>query len=189
MINDILILQTGPFGTEGSAKYIVDANESGQGTGSGYTPAFRSGEPVFKTLGNGADANFVHTLAAIGTGSSAKPVVATDFMVGITSSGQGGLCSTETDTADGFVYVTPLNPGTIYLGIPDVAATWNTQALYDALVGSRVLMKMSASTTNPAFTILASDSSTSGLVIEELDITKYPGRVAFSLRNSLSYAD
>lgn len=187
MINDITIFEAGAFGEIGARKYLVDANESGQGTGASYVPAFRAGEPVFKTLGNSADANFVHTLAAIGTGSSAKPVVGTDYMVGIAISGQGGLVSTESDTLDGFVYVQPMVPGVIYLGIPDVAATWNTQALYDALVGARVLLKMSASTTNPAFTVLASDSSTSGLVVEELDVIKYPNRVAFSLRAGLSY--
>lgn len=186
-IGDILVLSS-PYAQEaGTEKYIVDDNESGQGTGSSYLKAFRSGEPVAKSLGNATDANYVHTLAAIGTGSSAKPVVATDFLVGIAVSGVGAGCSTETDTADGIVYVQKMLPGIVYLGNPDVAATWNTQAKYDALVGARVLIKMSASTTLPVFTILAVDGSTQGLVVEELDIVKYPGKVAFSLRQGLSY--
>ncbi len=186
MINDITFLDEAQFGEIGSQKFLVDANESGQGTGATYVPAFRTGEPVFKSLGNATDANFVHTLAAIGTGSTAKPVVATDFMVGIAAGGQAAF-STETDTVDGFVYVVPMVPNVIYLGIPDTASSWNTQAKYDLLVGSRVLMSMSASTSNPAFTILASDSATSGLVIAPLDITKYPGKVAFYLRQGLNF--
>lgn len=189
-INDFLPLDEGAFGEVGTRVWYVKANTSGQGTGTSYIPAFRTGEPVSKTLGTGTTNNSAQTLGTIGTGSSAKPVVATDFLAGIAAT-----TSTETDTANGTVQVLPIVPSVIYIGNADVPATYgyntttgvSTQATYDALVGSRVLIKMSASSTNPVFTILASDSSTSGLIVEPLDIVKNPGKVAFSLRQGLSY--
>ncbi len=75
--------------------------------------------------------------------------------------------------------------GTTYLITPDVAATWDTQAEYDALVGKRVLIKLSA-VTGGTYTILASDSAANGCVIQALDIAKYPGKVAFAFRNGVS---
>ncbi len=177
-IGDITVLAQAGAQEAGAYLHNVDNNTSGQGTGASYTKAFRPGEPVSKTLGNA----FVTTLTAIGTGGSAKPVVATDFLAGIATT-----TSTEDETNDGIVYVQPIVPGTIYLGNPDAPTSFDTQSEYNALVGDRVLIKMSTSTTNPVFTILASDSATSGLVIEPLDISKYPGKVAFSLRQGLSY--
>lgn len=190
-INDILPLDEGQFGEIGSRYWLVKANTSTQGTGSSYIPAFRPGEPVRKTLGTGTTNNSAQTLATIGTGSSSYPVVGTDYLAGVAIS-----TSTETDTANGSVYVVPLVPNVIYIGAADVPATYGyntttgviTQSTYDALVGSRVLIKQSASSTNPVFTILASDSANNGLVVEPLDIRKNPGKVAFSLRQGLNYS-
>lgn len=194
MLNDITLLNEAQFGEIGTQYWLVKANTSTQGTGTSYIPAFRPGEPVSKTLGTGTTNNSAQTLGTIGTGTSAKPVVATDFLAGIAVSGQGGKCSTETATANGYVYVLPLVPNVTYLGNADVPATYGyntttgvfTQATYDALVGSRVLIKMSAGVP-PVFTILASDGSTSGLIVQPLDIAKYPGKVAFQLRQGLNY--
>jgi hypothetical protein len=36
------------------------------------------------------------------------------------------------------------------------------------------------------YTILAVDGATSGCVIQPLDISRYPGKVAFSFRNGVS---
>jgi hypothetical protein len=208
MVNDILPLDEGKFGEVGSVRYQVAANASAYGTGAAYVPAFRAGEPVFKALG----ASGAVPAAAVATGTSAKPVVATDYMIGIASSGipntqssvasvNGapqpsylGVVSTETASVAGLVYVTPISNAQIYIGNADVPATYGyntttgviTQATYDALVGSRVLMKMSADNP-PKYTILASDSATNGLVVENLDITKYPGKVAFTFRGGLNY--
>jgi len=195
-LNDITLLDEAAFGEMGTHQWLVKANQSGQGTGSSYVPAFRPGEPVLKVLGSGSTNLYAQVWAAMATGSSAKPVVGTDFMAGIAVSGQGGKCSTETATADGYVYVLPLQPNVIYLGNADVTATYGynsttgvfTQSTYNALIGSRVLIKMDTSVP-PKFTILAADGSTNGLVVEYIDITKYPGKVAFSLRNTLSYVD
>lgn len=162
-LGDITILDAGAFGTIGSRRFAV---------ASGTTSSIKAGELVLKALG--AAAVTVWT-----AGSAAKPVVATDFVAGLSAS-----TSTETTTAAGTVDVFPIVPGVVYLGNPNVAATWDTQAEYDALVGDRVLLDCSAGGVQ---TILASDSATSGLVIEPLDIAKYPGKVAFSLRAGTAY--
>ncbi len=130
--------------------------------------AILAGEPVAKDLG-----------AAIVTAMATnKPVVATDFLAGIAATN-----STQTASVDGSVNVYPLVPGVVYMMKPKVAATFDTQAEYDALVGDRVLIDL----TGGSYTILASDGSTSGCVIEALDVAKYPGKVAFSFRNGVSY--
>jgi hypothetical protein len=106
-----------------------------------------------------------------------KPVVATDYVEGIATSQ-----STNTASVAGEVYVMPLTPGTIYKMKPKVAATFDTQAEYDALIGARVLIDL----TTGAYTILAADGATSGCVIEYIDVAKNPGYVAFSFRNGCS---
>lgn len=179
--NDIVALDEAQFGSIGSHQYIVAANLSGQGTGTTYVPSFRPGEPVRATLG-GTTAS---TLGTIGTGTSSCPAVGTDYLYGVSDGGQGGT-STETNSAAGYVYVKPLVPGVIYLGNADTATSWDTQAEYNALLGKRVLIAMS-SAVPPVYTILASDSANNGLTVEYIDVTKYPGKVAFALRQALSY--
>lgn len=66
---------------------------------------------------------------------------------------------------------------------PKVAATWNTQAKYNALVGARVLIDL----TTGVYTILAVDGAGNGCVVEYLDISKYPGMVAFSWSQVCDY--
>lgn len=158
--NDIQILQEGAFGVPGTVRHQVVAG--------GTPPAINAGEMVLKTLGN----EYVITMA------TNKPVVSTDFVAGISQS-----ASTETTTTAGTVDVIPLVPGTIYLINAKVAATWNTQALYNALVGARVLIDV----TSGVETLLATDGSTYGCVVENLDITRFPGKVAFSVRQACSY--
>ncbi len=142
----------------GARKYNVAAGAT----------AILAGEPVAKDLG-------AATVTAMATN---KPVVATDFLAGIAATN-----STQTASVDGSVNVYPLVPGVVYLMKPKVAATFDTQAEYDALVGDRVLIDLTAG----SYTILATDGATSGCVIEALDVAKYPGRVAFSIRNGVSY--
>lgn len=106
-----------------------------------------------------------------------KPVVATDFLTGIAYS-----TSTNTASLAGSVEVVPINSEDVWLIKPAVAATWDTQAEYDALVGKRVLIDL----TTLKYTILAADGATSGCVIQPLDITKYPSKVAFSFRDGVN---
>lgn len=134
----------------------------------GTPPAINAGEPVSKTLGN----------QYVITNPSSGQAVATNFLAGVSTS-----TSNETATLDGFVDVMPIDVGTIWLVAPAVAATWNTQAKYNALVGARVLIQK----TNGVYTILAADGATSGCVVENMNIFTYPGMVAFSLRGALSY--
>ncbi len=157
---DIVPYNDGAFGQAGSVDHQVVSG--------GTPPAINAGEMVLKTLGN----RYVTAMA------NNKPVVATDFVAGISAS-----ASNETATVDGKVKVVPLAPGQIWLIAPKVLATWNTQALYNALVGSRVLIDV----TSGVLTLLAVDGSTSGCVVENLDIVAFPGRVAFSVRAAAAY--
>jgi hypothetical protein len=162
-LGDITLLNDGAFGFNGTQKHKVASGAAG---------TILPGELVLKSLGSA----YVITWDA---SNSAKPVVATDYVAGLAMS-----TSTDTAAADGYVEILPLIPGQVFLGNPKVAATWDTQAEYDALVGDRVLLDTTAAGVQ---TLLASDSATSGLVIMPLDITKYPGKVAFSIRAGASY--
>lgn len=157
-VNDIQKLGNAQFGSAGTRKYAVAASAT----------TIKAGEPVAVALGG-----YVVTPMATN-----KPVVGTDYLVGIAASE-----STNTASAAGTVEVEPLIPGQVYLMKPNVAATWDTQAEYDLLVGDRVLIDLTSS----SYTILAADGSTYGCVIEPLDVAKYPGKVAFSFRNGVSY--
>lgn len=156
---DITILDQSTMAGIGARRFLVAASAT----------LINAGEPVTKALG----------AAVVTPMATNKPVVATDFLAGIAAT-----TSTNTAGAAGDVWVNPLVPGVIYLMAPKVAATWNTQALYDALVGARVLIDLTSS----VYTILATDGATSGCVVEALDIAKYPGKVAFSIRNAVSYS-
>jgi len=99
--------------------------------------------------------------------------------------------STNTATAAGFVDVFPVSSKDVILGNPDTAATWDTQAEYDALVGARVLIKnsvtVSATPTSGTYTVLATDSTNNGCVVQPLNVFKTPGKVAFCSRDSTNY--
>lgn len=151
-------------GSIGSIRHQVAASAG--------APAINAGEPVSKTLGN----QYVITNPTNGQ------VVATNFLAGVSTS-----ASTETTALDGFVDVAPIDQGTIWLVAPTTAATWNTQAKYNALVGARVLIAKSATGNTGVYTIGATDSATSGCVVENLNIFTYPGLVAFSFRQALAY--
>jgi hypothetical protein len=160
---DILPFNDGAFGAVGSRTHQV---------ASGTAASISAGELVLKTLGN----EYVLVWTASNT---AKPVAGTDFIAGVSTT-----ASNETASLAGTVSVTPLVPGQVWLANPDTAATWNTQAKYNALVGARVLL---STTSGGVQTILATDGSTNGLVIENLDIKQFPGKVAFSVRAGCSY--
>lgn len=158
-LGDITIYDEAAFGNPGSEQFAVAA---------GAAASIKAGEPVSKALG-------AAVVAALATN---KPVVATDFMAGISAS-----TSTDTVAAAGTVEVFKMVPGITYLIAPKVAATWDTQAKYDALVGDRVLLDLTAG----VYTILATDNANNGCVVEPLNIAKFPGKVRFSIRNAVSY--
>ena len=162
---DINFLAPTQFGTSGTRKHLVAASAT----------LINANEPVGKTLGS----EYVVPLA------TNKPVVGTDYMAGIAES-----VSTNTSTADGSVQVFPLIPGVIYTIKPKVSATFfgsgttPSQSTYNALIGYRVLLDL----TSGSYTILASDSSTYGCVIEYIDVVQNPGLVAFSIRAAVAYS-
>lgn len=162
LLGNITIYDEGAFGYPGDNEYTV---------ASGTTSSITAGTPVAKALGNS-------TGNVVSAAATNFPVVGTDYTAGIAAT-----TSNETSTAAGKVRVTKLVPGMSYLIAPKVAATWDTQAEYDALVGARVLLDLTSST----WTILATDGATNGCVVEPLDIAKYPGKVRFSIRNGASY--
>lgn len=157
----------------GDITFYDQANMQGQGAlpfiTAANTTAINAGEPVTCPLGA------VQAAVAMATN---KPVVATDFVAGIAAT-----ASTQTASVAGTVLCYPVTGSAVFLIAPKVAATFATQSAYDALVGSRVLLDLTSS----VYTILAADSATSGCVIRPLDISKYPGKVAFSFRNGASY--
>lgn len=158
-LGDITIYNEGAFGYPGSTPFVTAASA---------TRVLNAGEPVAKALAG----------VAVTALATSKPVVATDFIAGISTT-----TSTETATLGGTVQVTKMVHGLSYLIAPNVAATWNTQAKYDALVGSRVTLDL----TTGVYTINSTDGATFGCVIEPLEIAKYPGKVRFSFRNGTNY--
>jgi hypothetical protein len=99
--------------------YNVYPGDDVYAVASGTTASITAGTPVLKALGG----------AAVSAATTNMPVVATDFFAGIAAT-----TSTETASAAGTVAVTKLVPGLTWLIAPKVAATWDTQAEYDALV-------------------------------------------------------
>lgn len=136
-----------------------------------------AGIPVTKALGQ------PYVLPA----ATNTPVVGTDYMAGISAN-----LSTDTVAADGAVRVCQLMPGTIYLIAPKNPATVfgasyltaPSQTTYNTFVGSRVLFDL----TSNVYSILNTDGSTNGLVIEPVNVNEYPGLVAFSIRQACYYA-
>lgn len=98
--------------------------------------------------------------------------------------------STNTATAAGTINILPINSGTTYLANPDTAASWDTQAEYDALVGKRVLLKNSvtvtATPTGGTYTLLASDSANNGCSVQAMNIVEHPAKVAIAFRTGTS---
>ena len=156
---DIVKKSSGQFGSKGSRKYQVAA---------GAAASINAGEPVAKALA----ASVVSAMA------TSKPVVATDYLAGIAAS-----VSTDTVAAAGFVEVFPIDAADIWLISPKTAATWNTQALYNALVGARVSIDL----TGGSYTLNAADGATLGCVVEQSNILEVPGKIAFSFRFPVSY--
>lgn len=156
---DLQVLYTGAFGEHPALTFAV---------ASGTTASINAGEPVAKALG----------AAVVSSMATNKPVVGTDFLAGVATT-----TSTETASAAGTVSVQPIDARTVYLISPNSPTSFDTQAEYDALVGDRVLLDKTGS----VYTILATDGANNGCVIEPLDITKYPGKVAFSFRAAVFY--
>lgn len=146
------------FSMGGTVRYVV---------ASGTVASIAAGEPVQKLAG-----------AANVTQMLTNSPTTTNRVVGVAFS-----ASTETASVSGTVDVVPCNDSQIWMIAPKVAATFNTQAKINALVGARVLLDL----TSGVFTILAADGASNGCVIEYIDIVRYPGLVAFSWSQVCDY--
>jgi hypothetical protein len=166
--NSIYIFDDGTY-VPGSKRFAVAASTAGA--------SINPGELVYKAKA----ATSCRAFAQSGIATALKPSVTSDFIAGLATS-----TSTETTAAAGIVDVIPVVPGLTFICAPTVAATWDTQAEYNALVGSRVLLNIA---TTGVWTVLASDSANNGLVVEPLDVVKHPGQVRFSVRQALMYSN
>lgn len=153
------------------------------------TPQILAGEPVSKTLGSG----FYVTALASGTGTTNYPVIGTNYLMGIAATSSNENTS---GASYGSVSVTPIDEPLTYLASTLATSSYfgnpaTSQAVYDSMVGSRVSFTrtggVGTTQIGGVYTINAVDSSSNGLIVEELDIVKYPGKVRFSFRNNLSY--
>lgn len=162
-IGDFIELEANSMGSRGSRTYNVAAAAT----------AINPGEPVVRSLG----AATVTRMYGTGTTGTTVPAVGTDYVVGIAQT-----AGTQTASVAGTIQVLPLTSGTTWLANPLVAATWDTQSEYDALVGDRELIDL----TSGAYTIIAGDSANNGLVVMPLDLAKYPGKIAVAFRQALS---
>lgn len=156
-------------------------------------PTILSGEPVTRPAGGNQTPV---TVASGGPLIAGGPGTATP-MLGVAAS-----TSTEgsSGTAFGSVSITPFDESltylvstlqtTAYFGNPSSGATLQQQQ-YDTQVGNRVTFArtggVGSGQLGGTFTINSTDATANGLIVEELDIVKFPGKVRFSFRNSLSY--
>lgn len=138
---------------------------------SGTSASINAGEPVAKALGNS-------TGNVVSAGVTSAPVVGTSYLAGISAT-----TSNETSTATGVVEVLCGDNEQTWICQAVTLTSVNTQAKYDALVGARVTFSLSAG----VYTVNLTDSANNGLVIEPLDISKYPGFVRFSIRGGAFY--
>lgn len=175
------------FGYPGDINYVVGTSTT--------VPQILSGEPVTKPLGAGV-------AVALGSGG---PLVAGGPGALTPIVGVAATTSTETTSGSvqGSVSVTPIEADVTYLANTLATATYfgsnatglvfPNQATYDALVGTRVTLGRvggtGASQLGGTYYINAVDGTANGLVVEELDVTKFPGKVRFSFRNGLSYSN
>ncbi len=162
-------------------------------------PQILSGEPVTRAVG----AAFPTALAS-GTSTSYYPVIAGGPVALTPLLGVAATTSNELTSGGiwGSVSVTPIDEPVTYListlatslffGLNATGTAGNSaQTVYDNTVGYRTTFNRvggtGASQLGGTYYINASDASAGGLIVEELDIAKFPGKVRFSFRNGLSY--
>lgn len=151
-VNDIIPFQnSNSVHMNGSLKFLVAAGAT----------TINPGEPVQKLAG-----------AASVTAMLTNSPTTTNRIVGVALS-----TSTQTASVAGTVDVAPATAGQIWLISPNVATGFtDTQANYNTQVGKRVLLNL----TGGVYTILAADGASQGCIVEWNDLSRYPGKVAFS---------
>lgn len=156
---NIDILVGGNVSTSPTRKFQVAAGAVG---------SILFGEPVVQTA-----AGSPYVIPA----PNGSPVIGTDVLTGVAQ-----RTSTDTVGLDGIVDVVVTLPGMTYICDALVPANIATQALYDALVGNRVLFDLTAG----VYTVDEStaDNAANDLLIVDLDVSKYPNKVAFQFKMS-----
>jgi len=160
-------------------------------------PQILSGEPVSKAAGTS-----LVTALASGTAAVSYPVIAGGPTALVPIVGVAASTSNEgtSGNVNGTVSVLPIDAPVTYListlittnyfGNPSSGATLQ-QKQYDSMVGSRVTFTRTggagSSMLGGTYTIAGTDATANGLIVESLDIQKFPGKVRFSFRNGLSY--
>jgi hypothetical protein len=171
---------------------IYSAEEGGrhgtrqfQVASSAGAPAINAGEPVLKALGQ----QYAVTCA------TSKPVVGTDYILGISTGAAGSNgTSTDTTTVAGVVEVKPVDPADVYYIAPLSPTTYfgtgypttPSQTTYNALVGARVTFNKSAAGNTGTYTLNASDGATNGCVVQDMALINQPSKVAFLFRAAVS---
>ncbi len=154
-------------------------------------PTFLSGEPVGAKAGLGAG----YPIAV----ASSSPVIvgygslSNQYLYGIAGSTSNEATS---GAVNGSVSVIPADEPITYLISTLATATYfgnpaTSQITYDALVGSRVTFGhvggVGANQIGGTYYINSTDATGNALIVESLDITKYPGKVRFSIRKGAGY--
>jgi len=125
---------------------------------------------------------------AVQPSHTSTPVVGTSGVEGLFV-GIAATNSTNSTTVAGTVNVIPVDSHQTWLVNPAVAASFDTQAEYDALVGKRVLIQNGAeklayvaNSNAGTYSVLASDSAANGVVIMAMNVKDNPGKVAVAFR-------
>ena len=168
MLGDIVIYkQNSAQGGRGSQSITVAASAN----------VINPGEPVVIVAGaSTVIPNQATNLFTIVVGTSPFSVSGTGLL------GIAQTTSTNTATLAGLVDFVPVTSGTVYLINATASLSISTQAKYDALVGHRVLIDLTAG----VYTLLVADAPTASCVIRPLDVAKFPNKIAFSFRDSVS---
>lgn len=172
MLGDIQKYDDGVFSSVATRTYAVASGTTAN--------KINAGEPVFMALSQ-------IYCTALATSYPTTASQATTIL------GIAATTSTDTASAAGKVDVNLIDPNATYLckGADAVygytAATGAiVQATYDALVGTQAYFTLTgtAAAKTATYTVAAAAGTVAdnGLVIEPLDITKYPGMVRFSIR-------
>jgi len=170
MLGDIIIYQqSSTQGGRGSRRVNVVASAA----------VIYAGEPVMMVAG--ASAVLPNQATNLLTVSS--PFVS----YGVTGTGLLGIAettSTNTASVAGYVDYVPVDSKTTYLLnlIAASSAVGKTQAAYDAVVGRRVLIDLTAGT----YTALTADSALNGAIVQPLDVFKFPNKIAVIFRDGVS---
>lgn len=148
------------------------------------------GEPVSLVAGASACIPATGTLYTIPSPYVPYSVTGTGFF------GVAETISSNTTSLGGLIDIVAPTSNTVYLCNAQTPSLIATQALYDALVGHRVLLNCSSpgvvntpEVTNgggQTYTVLLTDSALNGFIVRPLNVFKFPNKVAFSPLDGIS---